>query len=148
MNSTYLNLIGIIIDSPIRHTDQARLLHNSDKSRTDDQRLRSRDDAEQIPPRSEADGFLKAAGADVADGAGAGVGEKQDGDGGLFEGEEKADVRVEAGKDNVAFLAEVVDFGQDAVDEGVEFHRVRVHFLFFALVEHGVLFCGISNSKA
>ena len=136
----YLHLVRLVVDAAVTHTHQPTFFHHLHEPRADDQRLRGADHAEEVPPAREPDCFLQTAGADVADGRGAGVGQEEDRDGGLLEGQEQADVRVEGGEDDVALFAEVVDFGEDGVDEGVELDGVGIHFLFFAFVEHGV-FC-------
>ena len=64
---------------------------------------------------------------------------REDGDGWLFEGKEKANIWIEAGEDDVSFFTEIVDFGENRVDEGIEFYSVGVHALLFAFVEHRIL---------
>ena len=135
-----LHLLRLVVDRPITHADQPTLLHHFHQPRTDDQRFCGCYHSEQVPPRGESDGLLKATGTDVADGTSTCVGEKEDGDRGLFERQQEADVRVEAGKNDGAVLVEVVYFGENGVDERVEFHSVRVHLLDFGFEQHGIFY--------
>ena len=54
---------------------------------------------------------------------------------------------MEAGEDDVPGFAQVVDFGEDGVDEGVQLDGVGVYFLFLGFVEHRVFWYNISKGR-
>lgn len=92
---TYVNIFAVVIECSVGNTNEAGFLDDANKPRAENQWFGLGDDAEEVPPRGEANSLLQAAGANIADRGGASVCQEEDRDGRLLEGQQKADVWVE-----------------------------------------------------
>ena len=73
------------------------------------------------------------------------IGEEENGQVRLLEGEEETDIRVKGRENDIAFLTEVVHLGQYGIDKGVKLHSICVHLLLFGLVKHGVFHLDVKS---
>jgi hypothetical protein len=82
---TYVDVCTVIVERSIRDTHKTGFLNDANQSWAKHQWLRLADDTEKVPARSEPNGFLQAASADITNRGSARVRQEKDGNGRLLE---------------------------------------------------------------
>lgn len=104
-----IHILRRVVHRPIAHTHQPALLHHPDQAGAEDEGLARRDDAEEVPPRGEADRLLQRGRSDVTHVGSPGLCQEETRYRRLLESQEQANVWMKGTEDDVSSLTVVVD---------------------------------------